>query len=282
MELLWLRYFECVAKHESMTRAAEELMIPQSAMSQTIARLERELGVKLFTREKRRIFLNENGKSFLEKVQVALNAIDEGTRYFKTAANSSDITVLVLQDRGFVNECVCQFCKTNTSVSFDLHYDFKKSTDAELCIGDKATSAQYDFCEFLFEVPILLAVPASSPLAHKKSVTLNDISNYPLISIGKSFPLTDMIDKLLTGGGAKPSATIRCTDPHMARKCIAAGLGVSFSPVAEWQEMSTSDICYLPIENISLSRSTYLCWNSKLSPYTEEFKNLVLKLARTK
>lgn len=52
MDLLQLRYFKTAAELQSMTRAAEFHMIPQPAMSQTIARLEKELGVKLFTREK--------------------------------------------------------------------------------------------------------------------------------------------------------------------------------------------------------------------------------------
>ena len=66
MELLWLRYFETVARHESITQAAKEHFIPQPAMSQTISRLERELNVTLFDRKNRRIHLNDNGRRFLE------------------------------------------------------------------------------------------------------------------------------------------------------------------------------------------------------------------------
>ncbi len=282
MELLWLKYFESAARHESMTRAAEEFMIPQSAMSQTIARLERELGVKLFTREKRRIFLNDNGKLFLEKAQTALCAIEEGMRLFKSTSNISDVTVLVLQDRGFVNECVCEFCKTHPSISFDLHYNIENDIAAELCIADKTTASQYDYCEFLFEVPIKLAVPENCPLARKKSVTFKDISEYPLVTIGKNFPLTDMIEKLLQGSNSKPSATIRCLDPHMAQKCIASGLGVAFSPIADWQELNSTGIKSIPIEDIELSRSTYLCWNNGISPIADDFKEIILKIAEKK
>ena len=280
MELLWLRYFDCAARHESMTRAAEEFMIPQSAMSQTIARLEKELGVKLFAREKRRIFLNENGRLFWEKARVALDAIDEGISFFKSDDKRSDITVLVLQDRGYINNCVCEFCKTHPSVSFDLHYDTEKNKTADLCIADKSTASNYDHCAFLFESPILLALPRNSPLVKKKSVSLKDIADYPLISIGKQFPLTDMIDKLLQSSNTKPSATIRCIDPHMASKCIASGLGVTFTPIADWQEMNNPDIKLLPLDDISLTRSTYLCWNKNISAIANEFKDHILNTSK--
>ena len=50
MELLQLRYFCVVAKHQNMTKAAAELMISQPALSKTIASLEKELGTPLFVR----------------------------------------------------------------------------------------------------------------------------------------------------------------------------------------------------------------------------------------
>ena len=57
MELLQLRYFQTVAKMESITRAAKHYMIPQSSMSQTIKRLETELGdIKLFDRRNGRLY----------------------------------------------------------------------------------------------------------------------------------------------------------------------------------------------------------------------------------
>ena len=60
MELLQLRYFVTVAKMQSITKAANYYGIPQPAMSQTIARLEADLGgIRLFDRKNSRIYLNE-------------------------------------------------------------------------------------------------------------------------------------------------------------------------------------------------------------------------------
>ncbi len=51
MELLQLRYFRSAAQLENFSKAAEKHMIPQSAMSKTIRKLENELGCELFDRQ---------------------------------------------------------------------------------------------------------------------------------------------------------------------------------------------------------------------------------------
>ena len=67
MEFLQLYYFNLVAKCEHMTSAAAQLHIAQPALTQTIRRLEQELGVPLFDHEGRRIRLNIPNKSFRQR-----------------------------------------------------------------------------------------------------------------------------------------------------------------------------------------------------------------------
>ena len=65
MELRQLRYFEAVARHASFTRAAEELHVVQSALSQQVRRLEQELGVELMERTSRSVRLTSAGEAVL-------------------------------------------------------------------------------------------------------------------------------------------------------------------------------------------------------------------------
>src|SRR5690606_15298850 len=74
-----LRAFEACARHLSVTRAAEELHLTQSAVSRQVARLEELLGVALFRRVRQRLVLTPAGASYAPAVRAALGRITGAT-----------------------------------------------------------------------------------------------------------------------------------------------------------------------------------------------------------
>ena len=69
-----LKAFEAAARHESFTRAAEELCVTQGAVSHQVKALEAELGVKLFNRERQRLVITEAGREYLTVLRDALRS----------------------------------------------------------------------------------------------------------------------------------------------------------------------------------------------------------------
>ncbi|WP_459545205.1 LysR family transcriptional regulator [Nocardia sp. X0981] len=76
MELQQLRYVIAVAETNNFTRAARRCLVVQSALSHQIARLERELGAKLFERTSRRVRLTPAGAAFLPAARQCLDAAE--------------------------------------------------------------------------------------------------------------------------------------------------------------------------------------------------------------
>jgi len=74
-----IRTFEAVARHNSFTRASEELNVTQSAASRLVRSLEEYLQVPLFTRQSRRIELTDQGRFYNELVRDSLDLIEAGT-----------------------------------------------------------------------------------------------------------------------------------------------------------------------------------------------------------
>lgn len=74
-----LEVFECVARHQNLTRAAEELHLTQSAVSKQITGLEHKLGVVLFKRVKKRIELTHYGSNYALKIGNCLDRIERNT-----------------------------------------------------------------------------------------------------------------------------------------------------------------------------------------------------------
>ena len=83
MDFLQLEYFLAVARIGNMTAAANSLHVAQASVSRSIARLESELGVPLFERSGRGIFLNDYGKIFYDRAETILRELDDGARELK-------------------------------------------------------------------------------------------------------------------------------------------------------------------------------------------------------
>ena len=88
-----LKAFEAAARHESFTRAAEELCVTQGAVSHQVKALETELGLKLFNRERQRLIITEAGRNYLEVVRDAFDRIASGTERLLQRQSAGALTV---------------------------------------------------------------------------------------------------------------------------------------------------------------------------------------------
>jgi LysR family glycine cleavage system transcriptional activator len=93
-----LKSFESAARHESFTRAAEELCVTQGAVSQQVKALEAELGFKLFNRERQRLKITEAGRDYLMVIREALDRIAVGTERLMQRQNAGTLTVSTSPD----------------------------------------------------------------------------------------------------------------------------------------------------------------------------------------
>src|SRR6516225_2037998 len=88
-----LKAFEAAARHESFTRAAEELCVTQGAVSHPVKALEAELGLKLFNRERQRLVITEAGRAYLVVVRDAFDRIGDGTERLLQRQRGGALTV---------------------------------------------------------------------------------------------------------------------------------------------------------------------------------------------
>lgn len=93
-----LKAFEAAARHESFTRAAEELCVTQGAVSHQVKALEAVLGLKLFNRERQRLIITDTGRDYLGVVRDALDRIAVGTERLVQRQSSGVLTVSTSPD----------------------------------------------------------------------------------------------------------------------------------------------------------------------------------------
>ncbi|HLH90518.1 MAG TPA: transcriptional regulator GcvA [Xanthobacteraceae bacterium] len=93
-----LKAFEAAARHESFTRAAEELHVTQGAVSHQVKALELELGIKLFNRERQRLMITEAGRGYLAVIRDAFDRIALGTERLLQRESSGALTISISPD----------------------------------------------------------------------------------------------------------------------------------------------------------------------------------------
>ncbi|CAM3382986.1 LysR substrate-binding domain-containing protein [Thalassospira profundimaris] len=83
--------FEAAARHQSFSRAADELNLTHGAISRAVAQIEERLGVKLFVRRNRRVWLTAAGERLLKATTVALDGLDQAIEDIHRHDKSSPI-----------------------------------------------------------------------------------------------------------------------------------------------------------------------------------------------
>ena len=94
--LAWLASFEAVARRGSVTTAAHELNLTQGAVSRHVQKLEQQIGVQLFERDKQRLHLTGSGKSYAEEVRQGISQITNAGVKLHTNPNGGALNLAVL------------------------------------------------------------------------------------------------------------------------------------------------------------------------------------------
>jgi len=135
-----LKAFEAAARHESFTRAAEELFVTQGAVSHQVKALEQELGVKLFNRERQRLVITEAGRQYLTILRDAFDRIALGTERLLQRQSTGALTVSTSPDfaaKWLVNR-LGRFAEEHPSIDLRVsatlhHVDFARE-DVDLAV----------------------------------------------------------------------------------------------------------------------------------------------------
>ena len=193
MELYVMRYVLAVAEHENFSLAAEACHVGQPALSQQIAKLEKELGIALFHRNSRGASLTEAGSAFVQRAREILQlseALESEMSVYaglcRGTLNTGVITSLQCIDFGGL---VSGFCSTYPGISLNIiqggtHQLLRQLVERKLdtaFVNRPVAGLPNGICfEGLGEDTYRLAVPNDHPLAQKEVVALGEFAKTPL------------------------------------------------------------------------------------------------------
>jgi DNA-binding transcriptional LysR family regulator len=142
-----LRAFHSIARHGSFTRAALELEVSASALSQAISQLERRVGVRLLQRTTRNVGLTEAGKEFLARVSPALDEIDDAVENLRQHGERPGGTLRLTVPQSIlpslIEPMLADFLREYPQIRLDLRVDsglndlISDGLDAGIRLGEK-------------------------------------------------------------------------------------------------------------------------------------------------
>lgn len=238
MELRQLRYLDAVARHRSFTRAALDLHVAQSALSQQVAQLERELGIELLRRTTRRVAVTEAGELVLTRARRALAEID---------CVRADMDAL----RGLVGgtlrlggvppvgpthpaALIADFTRAHPGVAVTVHEDVAftllgrlrdGSLDLVIALVDPDPLDGLEGARLLEEELVLIAA-LDHPLARAKQVRVERLADEALVTYGAGSALREALLALVPNGRVVAEAN----ELETVRELTARGLGVTVMP----------------------------------------------------
>ena len=267
MELLQLRYFCVVAKHQNMTKAAAELMISQPALSKTIASLEKELGTPLFVRRNRSIFLNRAGEILYQKIDQSINLIDDTVSEIRELSNEpfGNVRLLVLSASSYMPGFYIAFHQRYPFIKLQLsnyiRYEHMFMYDCDFCItADAGFTPLAGNCV----VPILterfvLAVQKQHPLAGRGSIHLKEAAPYPFVASNRREDLEFYCLK----AGFRPNIIAECDNGTTYEAFLRGGVGISVVPEITLGSVRPEDIVCIPLTYPVIERTISLTYDSR-------------------
>lgn len=191
MELRQLRYVVCVADTLHFGQAAQRLHVVPSAVSQQVARLERELGVSLFERSSRTVRLTAAGTHFLPYAQRVLDAQDNASDTMALWQETHARTVVVGSSAGLgdrVGRILATLDRQEPTMSMDLRYLHRPerlaqvrngTLDAAFLRGESGASTELDLTH-VWDDEVVIGLPEAHPLAADEDIDLGDLAELPL------------------------------------------------------------------------------------------------------
>lgn len=290
MTILQLQYFQTLARVLHYTRAAEELHISQPSLSYSISELEKELGVKLFQKEGRKVEMTIYGQQFLYYAEKALALLQEGSALLKhlSAAFPQVVRLGYFHSisASFIPALVENFYaeKGADSVRFQFaegpSYDiFEQVRTGELDLAFSLHRADWAESVSVMRQPLYLAVPSGHPLAERHSVTFEDFASEPQIMLEPSSSLRAQIGRVFSQRGTIPHIVFEVRECNAALQYVGLRFGVAVLPHVP--AMESEKVAILPIsdQDREFVRTIYLSWSRTrpLSPAAAEIRDFIVK-----
>ena len=260
MRLERLKFFLAVAETGSFTEAAERLYATQSAVSKQVIALEKELGVSLFNRSRRRASLTEPGQIVYayarditkncEDMQAAVQT------YCRSAGSVLSVASIPVMGQYGITELVGNFRKNYPGIAMSVGeleggeiLSALEQGRYELAFmrAEQLPAFEYECLPLTHDVLSAL-LPESHPLAGEKQISLSQLKDEPFLLLNEGTLLNRMCIDACRRCGFTPHVAYTGTRNENIAELVAMGMGVSLVMEKFYLRLRPAGVCCIPLE----------------------------------
>jgi len=259
MDIKQIEYFVSIVETGSFSLAAEELYISQSSLSKQIIALEKELGVKLFDRSKRKIALTEAGKTF-HKHALGFNKINQAMQVdlgeHKKATPSLTIAAIPVTAQYGITSYAAQFKKAYPQINFTM--EERQSAMVLPALSqhkyDMAFLRDYNIDSNVFltlpivEDKLVVAVSRDHRFAKKKSISLKELSDENFIMFNKGTLIHELSMNVCRSTGFEPKVFFTASRAASIISMVSSNSGIALMMAKVFDYYDHSDIVAIPLD----------------------------------
>lgn len=277
MELHQLRYVVAVARLRNFSRAAEACHVAQPSLSQQIAKLEDELGERLFVRARRDIRLTPAGETFLPRALHILEEVEAAKRDAEDAANLLrgvvKIGVLPTIAPYLLPAPLAAFTRNHPGVELVVHEDttaqlIRLTVEHEIDFAVASAPIADPRVEVreLFAEDLLLALPPGHPLARRRTIRAADFANERFIVMREGHCLGDQVLSFCNRAAVRPRISFRSAQLQSILALVRTGLGLSLIPAMAVHKNDPAAPVYRTLAAPSPRRTITALWPRRRPP----------------
>lgn len=288
VDLRQLEMFLAVAENNSFTRASQRLHVAQSAISRKVAMLESELGVKLFKRMTKRIYLTTEGETFLRYTRKVFQNLRDGVLEVSETAQLKRGRVSIAAGMIACNYMLPPVLERLKELYPRLDLQVVTGPTERLVADIRNNEVDLGLLTLPIDYPDLEVIPycseelvvVSSPkhevLSKKKSISPEELSRFPLIVFQKGAHTRKVLDKFFEDTAVKPIIYMESDNVATIKPLIKINLGVTIIPLrAVADEVKRKELHSLRVRGYDLRRHLGLVFHK-----SEHVPKVVTELIR--
>jgi DNA-binding transcriptional LysR family regulator len=244
-----LRLIRDVAQHRSVSKAARLNDISQSAVSQSVQELERELGATLFDRSRRPLEITPAGKLYVDYCRDVLRRYEEFQASLARLKGDVNGTVRIaaiysvgLSEMSAIESRFAErFPGAQLQIAYlrpERVYEAVASDEADLGLVSYAESTREVVALPWREEEMVVAVAPSHRYAKRRSIAVPKLQGEPFVGFDEDLPIQAHIDRYFRDHRVAIEPTLRFDNLQMIKEAVAHGAGISVMP----RRVMTTDI----------------------------------------